>query len=972
MLSFLLVPLALGGCFLLGTRPADNEKVTETDSGRNHDAAASEYWKPTLLTDFSDDLPESDDPSRISFRLQGIRPMPSGEVGDVYVELIYRDGQWAADGQRASADYNQRSSNEVEIGDLAFDGKTLKGSLTVTIHADRPRPNPKQGVGPFPFPSTLDWDPQARNYKPDPDVFKITIDAKRKAGQPMPFIADRVTGQPPWRKDTPTFGGDWIDGSYTAQRDDVTTTGKVTGAVAPISSDVQFGTWGNINIKPAEDGKGGVDVLARLPRERVSDRYGSSFSKSLTEPQDWTSYAGVRITLDSETRRNEVGITFTAQQKGRTWHHLNDAAFPIGREHVFYVPFDQLGPEGKDRDAITRFGIDVSNPMGVGDVTFTIRKIELIRDTNPLLARQAPALPSVVVHPDTIISLNDADMIPKGLFGHHDVGESNPRQGDRDVSPTDYMRDINPGFLRPLSHVGFGPNAQGLPGKTFIERARAAKALDNFVWCHTVDLFARPDWMDQGADVWEKKVGLFYRDLASKMWTPENPGSDEQPGRYLRKLEVWNEPFFWGRHINIGPQTPAGKKKYTDPTQHGYMPGKLGAEVYARFYNAAAENAKAVNPHVMMGAISNASFNGDHWGNLFNYAGRIIDQTADNIDFLTEHHYGGHPESYAASYEVVTAYMDLKHNKRVPIYNTESNNLGASDAAKAEYNIRDILECIRRSPDKVKGRALHALWWGYLRDKGEYDLYHILRDVRGKLVKVETNREDLIAVASTPEQGKLVLFVFNRLGEDADMHMLGLDGFELTAARTMIADPPKYRVDYGDLEGQAAEEAAKERTRIEQAKVNFDGAHATYRLPRRSALVMTFTKKDYEPAKVEAGQQDFINILNQTIEPGATIKVKPRWHRIDPSRKYDKLLLRMITRGVGEGEGEVKIAGRTYKLPVSSPAPGGEVVQEVEISPDFLNKNMTLEFSATDADQNGYTVMSASLIAVESRKTQAE
>ncbi|MCC5830008.1 MAG: hypothetical protein JJU36_11225 [Phycisphaeraceae bacterium] len=909
-----------------------------------------------LLTDFSDVWP--DDPDRdvnIAFWLRDIRPLSDLGAGSVVVELRRRDGQWAAEGHRAAADYNERSPNKVEIRDLNFDGRKLTGTLRVEIHADSPRPGSSPNNPPFPFPAGP-WDSQTRRFQLDPDFFELTLDASVDARQTVPHQPDRNAFRAPWRKDVFTFGGRKVSGTYSAEFRDDTVRGELIGGVAPARIEGRWGTSGNINVQPGEEG--GMSVLARLPDTRVAADHAAHAWFQFPEPQDWSRYQSIRVHVVAPRTRNDATVEMIVRQADRINHGHNNVARLRDEPFIFETTFDEFGPEAIHRDQVTGIAIGVNNRYGVGDVAFTVSRIELVKKTDEFDQPLPPVV--VTLDPNVVRMFENADTVPKGLFGFHDVGENNPRRA-RDDQPDhlEYMKLINPGYLRPLTHTGFTGNAPR-PGGVFIERARAANATDNVVWCHTVDLFRRPEWMDQGAEPWANRLRTFYARIGEIAWTPDDPDN------VLRRLEVWNEPFFWGRHINTRQFTPRGSRPLEDPSQYGYLPARLGAEVYSKFFLAAAEGARSTNPHVLMGGPSSPSFISDDFGFLKSHMSIFFEEAADEIDFLAEHHYGGLPEAFAAGYEVVTAWLDIKHGRRIPIYNTECNLLHAPAAATAEYNIRDILETLRVCPDVAVGRAVHALWNGYLRNRGEEHAFIWLSTLRGRMLDVRTDDEGIIAAASTPEEGKLVLLVFNRSTQERKVTLPKMDGFELAEALWLQADPPITRVEHGDTEGQVVEARPAEATRLVDAtaelKELLDGDDPTMNLERRHGIRLTFEREGYQPRQVRRTTRHFADILLGTARPGETVKGTVMWRGVRDPRTARRATLRLITRDVQPSEGQVLINGRLLRIPASSPNAQQPVLQEVDIPVGWLAQETTLEFEVLQPEQfNGYRVWAVSI-----------
>jgi len=902
----------------------------------------------TLLTDFSTDLVKSDANATVSLRFFDIRELPNGHSGDVVVQLERRGGRWAQKGHAAAADYNQRSENQVTLDDLAYADGKLRGTIGVTITPDRPRPG-GGNLGPHPFP-----DP-----KQGPDVYTVTVEAQLGDG-PAPFIADTEKHEPPWRKDTPMFGGRLIEGTYIAKRGDVTTQGKVVGALSPAGNDDAFNTFGNIHLSPADGG--GVAVLARMSPVPVMSYASCGAVRAFAQPRDWSDQHALLLTLDNHERRNDVTVQLGVKPKGQGMRWVDSAGFLIGREHTFLVPLHRFSPTLGEVEAV---GLGVHNADGVGDVRFTLRKLELatLAYHGP---RDLPRQPvTITVKPDTRRVHNGVADIPKGLFGMHGVNWPS----EADDAALGYIRSINPGYIRPLDHTGFGGKrmtaqeieagrAQRLkrdePDDKVYLVMKAADAVDNVVWCHTQDLFARPSWMHDGVEAWEKRVADFYHNQAARAWVPGDAFN------VLRRFEVWNEPFFWGRHTNMNHRLPKGARDWTDDTQHGYIPGKLGADVYSRLFMAAAQAGGAVNEHARFGGPSSPSFNGDGYRIFTNYVARFIDRCIDEVGFLTEHHYGGNPASYAASYEVATAYNDITHGRRIPVYNTEANNLGASDAGKAAYNVEDILTGAIVNPDIYRGRALHALWSGKLRDAGELHAYRILSTLRGAMVVCESNQPGVIAVATRPEAGGLVVVAYNAnwSPRTVSLETPGQPA-KVTEAVMLLADAPANEQNLRDPEGQPIPAPPQGKTRL----VTLDPkGSATLELPARSVVRWTCEAAG-EPSKAQVTRQSFVDAVFADVEPGKPVEAKVVWRGELKPGDADAAALRVVTADVHDNEAYADINGHTITLPYTDAGGGDAEVQTIAIDPAWLAESTKLTFRVLDpATQNGYRVLCASVL----------
>ncbi len=923
------------------------------------------------ITDFSKDLPTDDRDATITLRFLKIRPMKGREAGDVAVQLQRRDGAWLETGHRAAADYNQNSPGNATIDKVDLNGDKLSGTIHVTIDKDRPKPsNPKEG---FPDPS---------------DQFDLKFEATIDRSTPLPYQADPEAFMPPWRKDMPRYGGPMIAGTYTGTHAQGKTpadaknpqpvAGKILGAIAPAPTASHFGTEGNIDLA-ARPG-GGASLIARLSPSRIAGPEQAKIVRDFATPLDLSKYAGLRVTVAAPKRRDDAGVAVGLREADGTWYTVAAAAPLLGLQNgqatTIDVPFSDFRRQSFDEnyfldvDAIASISLGIDNPLGVGDVMFDVLKVDAYGSADGVDAASAKhpdastAGPVVElrVDPATAISINGASAIPKGLFGFHDVGQANAAKAAQAPAgkpdPVEYIKLLNPGYLRTLDHVGFGgkpitddqikamQSARAdttKPTSQKYERFIAGNALDNIVSCHTVDLWARPPWMEADMDKFLGGVKAFYRDQGAKAWTP---GEDFNP---LRRFEVWNEPFMWGRHMNMGPKTPARMKDWEDPTQFGYIPAKVGMEVYTRIFEAAVEGAKSANPNVLMGGPSAPSFESDDYSNFFGYVSRFIDASHDRIDFLTEHHYSGEPDSYAASYIVASAYGRTKYNKAIPIYNTECNDLTDPatrgddgmiesqkkllDLNRAHYNITDIMECIRVCPDVLLGRAMHALWSGYCNNMGEQNAYTLMNQLRGKMILAGSSDPAIRILAASPSAGELVIFCFNNSPHDRAIHLSGVEGFTVKSMR-LLDYLPETGTRITDLPGLPE------------------------KLTARSGLAILYSKPGYEPTAAQNTTTAYVDLFNAHVAPGAPAIATVRIAAIEPKPKA--AFLRIISRNVDRGEAVARINGKEIALPWSSSNDACALTQDVPIDPSLLSETMKIEFGVTSPDKfNGYTIYAA-------------
>jgi hypothetical protein len=416
----------------------------------------------------------------------------------------------------------------------------------------------------------------------------------------------------------------------------------------------------------------------------------------------------------------------------------------------------------------------------------------------------------------------------------------------------------------------------------------------------------------------------------------------------------------WGRHINMGWRNPPGARAWSDPTQYGYLPGRLGAEVWSQIFLAASEAAKAANPHVLLGGPSSPAFGDDDYHLFENYVARVLDACHNRLDFLTEHHYGGDPRKTAAEYEVATAYLDTRHGRRLPIYNTEANDLGASNAGRAAYNILDILTLIQVCPDKAAGRAMHGFGQDYLGNEGEEHAYLALAGLRGTIVSASASDPDVVTVAASPEEGRLVVFAFNNTPLDRRVELAVPEGFTPAAATALLADAPRHELQMRDVDGAFVPVPAEGKTVLRDLAVAAEAGRAPAAdLPPRSAVRWVLRKDGYRPTTVRRTEQHFADAVIATVAPAKPLRAAVVWRGTIKGAKA--AAVRLVTDNLGRGEGVMSVNGHDVPLPHGRDG----LATDLPIDPSWLGTETVLEFRAADpASSNGFAVYAASVLLV--------
>jgi hypothetical protein len=828
----------------------------------------------------------------------------------------------------------------------------------------QPHPKPEEAfavkdgraAGRIRFPATL-REPGASG--PRETLLGITLDLAISP-ETFAYTPDPDPSIPPWRSDKTRPSGQKVTGAWLTRelRSErlLELQGRIAGPAGALRLRRTKGAFfpvQSIDIAPAA---GGLALLAHASSARVDGHEGQWAVLELEKPVDLRRFDGLRLVVDSAPPPAgarwplvpAAALAFRVQ--GETWFARRTAAPLVGGTQDHVVDFALFargsahpgvggGPNIRqfpDLSRVDAIAIGLANPFGVGSVPFTVRSLEAVRHSARGAGEAPPPAPvAITVEPATRDVFNGAGEVPKGLFGYH-IANHNFQSNETapayfDAPPVsgelhNFLALLRPGSLRPLDHTNFtAETGAGMVRPLKPGIARAGEAEDNVV--HTItneNLWARPKWMDQDPATYAEGIREMFRQVGRLAWHPE-----ERPDSTLRKIEFWNEPFMWARHINrgqstlsAGPGDPGGnrgRKAWNDPTQFNHMPARLGAEMYSKFFDAAAGGLRETNPHVKIGGMSSGVFGEDFFSQLTDYVAPFLERSHERVDFLTEHHYNTHPPAIAASYEVATAWFLAKHGRSFPIWNTEANDLddvapgdrrspeaakAFTDLNRAYYNYRDILELVLRSRDKAAGRALHALWGrGWFRNEGEFLMYRHTADLRGPLVVSESADAALLPVAVNDGAGRLVLYVLN----DSPFPRAAELRLRAAASATVREASGLRLADDASALGVFPHEFSARRA----------GADLLVSLPRPLApreLLRVAVEKAPAPAATRETSQHFADLVVERISGGESRAGKFAVTR-EALARARSAQLRLVVGDAQTGEATVSIAGARVAIP---------------------------------------------------------
>ncbi len=398
---------------------------------------------------------------------------------------------------------------------------------------------------------------------------------------------------------------------------------------------------------------------------------------------------------------------------------------------------------------------------------------------------------------------------------------------------------------------------------------------------------------------------------------------------------------------------PKGRRTYKvvekwdvyDPTAVSFWSGKQNYDFYMWMFLPWAKAIKQTNPAITVIGGWDFHINSEDWKAWEMLYKPMIDESIQWLDGVTEHHYGSDTRMTTATYEVVVGYAQTEHGKWLHCYNTETagcvdpavpgNRHGnATPYGAYNYGLRDIVELIYRSPDKVMARTAHGSLregWG---GGGDEFRFKLLKDFRGRLVKCVSDDLDIWPIACV-NGDQLVVTMFNDHSVDCKINVT-IDAPATTqfdgAQKTWVVPTSEG----GPLEFREAE--------IEARGTSWTGKVA---VAKKTGVKLAFAL-DGRPAAPSQilRRQFFAKGILKAVESGepAAFDIS-----LDPKllTRPQSAQIKVVLEGVDDGEGVVRVNGRAVKLP------DYDWLIEIPIEPSILKPQTKLVF---ETEGDGYQV----------------
>jgi hypothetical protein len=887
----------------------------------------------------------------LRFNLPDVFRDEAGRPYALSVTIVRLDGAFAEDRSVATTNFLGGKEHAVDGSDLIVSGERLQGRVRVALEPQM------SGRGPRPADNRVHH-------------LEVALDG-------------RIVRQSPalWQ----------VEGTFRVRRLLASGQSEAEAFSAPLAATlrppVRPGGW---NRGTADER--GLRLALDLGTQRVNWNHCQAAVYEFAEPVDLRAYSGLRIRIERDPDEAErlwrVSAGVWLRESDGSWYYVK-AAVPLCDPHneavVLFEDFAEaewVAPTGAHMDedyvldlgAISHLGVGVVNPLGIGEVTFSVKGIDLVKGADAPRA----AAPARLAVTGRMLSVNGHDRIPPGVFGG--------------FAP-DLPQEYRPGCQRTLG----GPRGPRVPAKGSTE------------WFH-IDC-----WYDRYNSAALLHSGNWQRSLTA---AARSYARQARQAGYAAHLEFWNEPYLnWakppGRNYNpayyetaragagepvIGRATAMlfphfawrerGESWHMyDPTQFTYWSGRGNGFLYDRMLVAVAKAVKEAWPEVRVLAGWDFRWNEDHWAGWHMLYRPTLDRCSPYVDGVTEHHYQGDTTAMNGTYEVLVAHGKTRYNKWLYCYNTETNDLldaparGAvatpEKAARATqyrrmvYNLRDVVYCLLESPDKFHGRTvIHPV-----RDDGvqgwTHVAYGLMKNLRGRLVETASDDPQVWCVAGIdgtdprampPEAGApptLVVLVFN-------------DARRPRGVDLVVRSPAGTTFGGGVIERTTVDkETFAIGLRMGAAGVPPGATSAAFHvdLDERAAWKVSLPLAGALPARPEVERRQFFSKdLLATVTRQEPFRTSIRLDEAVLGRA-SRAWLRLVVEDIEPGEAAVTVRpwgsaaeGWGLFLPKAYTADNVTRILEVPVPAAALRPEMDLEFAVRTGNFLGYRVDLASIV----------
>ena len=169
----------------------------------------------------------------------------------------------------------------------------------------------------------------------------------------------------------------------------------------------------------------GVAWTFDMGKRRVNWNHARQAICTFRPPRDLSAYKGLRIGVATDRPRLDAEVSVWLGENDGSWYYLKSAVPLAARKNEAVVLFEDFNVaewivpgSHQDEDfridlkSVGRIAVGVVNPFGVGEVSFKLTRLDLVR------ASSSDARPAATVRvTGKTVSINDHDVVPAGLFG---------------------------------------------------------------------------------------------------------------------------------------------------------------------------------------------------------------------------------------------------------------------------------------------------------------------------------------------------------------------------------------------------------------------------------------------------------------------------------------------------------------------------------------------------------------------------
>ncbi|MFP4356228.1 MAG: hypothetical protein ACLFUJ_14000 [Phycisphaerae bacterium] len=474
-------------------------------------------------------------------------------------------------------------------------------------------------------------------------------------------------------------------------------------------------------------------------------------------------------------------------------------------------------------------------------------------------------------------------------------------------------------------------------------------------WC------SQKDWrrgMDEDGNLYSPAHAKPYhggvRGLYGGWWDPSvHPPLDVKDGE---KYTVQRG----GKTLELTATTPW---HVYDETQFTYWAGKGMTKFYIDQMQAFGPELKRVKPDAIFYAGWGLRPSEDKWACFNALYKPTIDAGIEYIDGLHGHDYGGGPLAELACIETVTAYGMLRHEKWLTWINTEMSGLIDTQAYpeatrqkqttqdKAAWLYRKILNSLYYQPAKVRG-----LCQFYYDEQAEGQAFILLSNLRGKMLHVDCDDPEIIAVASVdgtdpanprpdflPDRKELVLAILN---ESQSVKQVPIS--PAPPAGLKLGEPIVRQIAVEDGKTTVAESKPG---KLESVEIQ----------PRRAVTITWPVTGKTDGGKTVKRRQFFIDAVVRTVTAEKPVEDVVE---IDPEvlQSAGRAWVRIAVENLEPAEAQVIVGDKTYALPAAVTPDNAAWIRQIPIDPKLLTARTPVRIELTGKDRAGFLLASASIL----------